>query len=409
VADPTASFLISARDATGVAVASAERNLKSLAATARATRSIFASFGIGIGVNAFARWIKHSIEAKEALGVTAEELKATQAAVSDLSKAWDGLGQSIAKALTPALSGTARLMNDVRMMLDPTPIEEYQLALAAAQRDFEEATSLLAGFKRSGFDPFGADEKALERLSLNLQNAAKALQDLRAAAPPKPIELFDMSAFKMLSEKDLSTQLGLMKDVKVHIEPVIDPNDDLFVDLPKPIELPVVLQLESLPAQIREVSNDMSEEWGRLTESMGRSFRDSFVDFLVDGEFRFKDFLKRLAAEFATSAIFSAIGSTFTPGTFFAQFFGGFRAEGGPLEQGKWYIAGERGPEPIWGGGPGAFAAAGGGRGGPNITIQNHIDARGASMDLIARLPAILEANSKATEARIRDSMRRGR
>lgn len=37
--------------------------------------------------------------------------------------------------------------------------------------------------------------------------------------------------------------------------------------------------------------------------------------------------------------------------------FGGGRAAGGPIEQGKWYIAGEKGPEPVWGGGPGAFAA----------------------------------------------------
>lgn len=47
--------------------------------------------------------------------------------------------------------------------------------------------------------------------------------------------------------------------------------------------------------------------------------------------------------------------------------FGGGRAEGGPLEMGKWYTAGEHGPEPVWGGGPGAFAAsgaAGGGRDG---------------------------------------------
>lgn len=44
--------------------------------------------------------------------------------------------------------------------------------------------------------------------------------------------------------------------------------------------------------------------------------------------------------------------------------FGGGKAEGGPLDMGKWYTAGEHGPEPIWGGGPGAFAAPGMGGGG---------------------------------------------
>lgn len=42
--------------------------------------------------------------------------------------------------------------------------------------------------------------------------------------------------------------------------------------------------------------------------------------------------------------------------------FGGYMAEGGPLQRGKWYIAGENGPEPIWGGGNGAFAFANAGQ-----------------------------------------------
>ncbi len=66
---------------------------------------------------------------------------------------------------------------------------------------------------------------------------------------------------------------------------------------------------------------------------------------------------------------------------FIKGFFGGGRAAGGPLESGKWYIAGERGPEPIWGGGPGAFAAGSGAGAGPinlSIVMNNHmIDTRG--------------------------------
>lgn len=38
--------------------------------------------------------------------------------------------------------------------------------------------------------------------------------------------------------------------------------------------------------------------------------------------------------------------------------FGGGKATGGPLAPGKWYVAGENGPEPIWGGGAGATAVA---------------------------------------------------
>jgi hypothetical protein len=113
-----------------------------------------------------------------------------------------------------------------------------------------------------------------------------------------------------------------------------------------------------------------------------------------------------MLAEMAVSGIFSALASTFPAGSFFSSFFGGFRAQGGPVSVGRAYMVGERGPEMFVPNTNGMIAAS---VGGPSITIQNHIDARGASVDLVARLPAILEANSKATEARIRDSMRRGR
>ena len=87
---------------------------------------------------------------------------------------------------------------------------------------------------------------------------------------------------------------------------------------------------------------------------------------------------------------------------------GGHRAMGGPIEQGKWYTAGENGPEPIWGGGPGAFAT-GYGSGSQHVTIQTHIDARGATTDLAAAMPAILKRNNDTLEGKIIDGLRRRR
>lgn len=59
--------------------------------------------------------------------------------------------------------------------------------------------------------------------------------------------------------------------------------------------------------------------------------------------------------------------------------FGGGMADGGPLDSGKWYIAGEHGPEPIWGGGAGAFAAGyGKGNAGVNHT-EFHMHVNGVT------------------------------
>lgn len=65
-----------------------------------------------------------------------------------------------------------------------------------------------------------------------------------------------------------------------------------------------------------------------------------------------------------------------------AASFGGMRAAGGPIRQGKWYIAGEHGPEPVWGGGSGAFAAGyGRGAGGGAASIRISVDVSGARGD----------------------------
>lgn len=88
--------------------------------------------------------------------------------------------------------------------------------------------------------------------------------------------------------------------------------------------------------------------------------------------------------------------------------FGGGLASGGPLQAGKWYTAGEHGPEPIWGGGPGAFATGyGGGGGGMNVTYN--IDARGATTDLVRALPTILKQNNDALESKIVTGIKRNK
>lgn len=90
---------------------------------------------------------------------------------------------------------------------------------------------------------------------------------------------------------------------------------------------------------------------------------DSFVDKLFDGQLALSDFLdlgKQVVADLIKTFAQLALINPLINGLFGTAFptvsFGGGRAEGGPLEPGKWYIAGERGPEPIWGGGAGAFA-----------------------------------------------------
>jgi hypothetical protein len=182
-----------------------------------------------------------------------------------------------------------------------------------------------------------------------------------------------------------------------------------------------------------EVQTGLFEGFGQTIES---SLSDAFAG-ASDGARGFADSVlnsfKRILADKAASELTGLLGGLFgakkDPGvggsagggvlsSALGALFGGFKAEGGPLTQGKWHIAGEKGPEPIWGGGPGAFAVgykqmAGLQRMG-TVNVNNNvtIDARGATQDgmkvLMAQLPEILKKNRQQTIAEIKDMKGRG-
>lgn len=217
---------------------------------------------------------------------------------------------------------------------------------------------------------------------------------------------------------------------------------------------------------ISKVLDGEAKEWSVYADQAARNMQDAFADFLFD-PFKhgvrgllqeFIDVLRRMVAEAAAAKIFealfgkkdakngggnalggllgaifggagsakaSATGSNFMQGendwwwskvfkqgggwsSILGAIFGGGKAEGGPLQQGKWYIAGERGPEPIWGGGPGAFAMGyGGGGGGMTFAPVYNIDARGASRDLVDALPEILRRNNEQVKQDILGGIQR--
>jgi len=191
--------------------------------------------------------------------------------------------------------------------------------------------------------------------------------------------------------------------------------------------------LEDVEVTAKRVGKAFETEMDLIPEyadRAARSAKDSLEEFLFKPSkagFKgmladFVDTMRHIAAEQAALSIFGEKGSgglgdlvRIGVGAIFGGMqYGGGKAMGGPLEQGKWYTAGEHGPEPIWGGGPGAFAAGYRGGGATHITVTNHVDARGATQDVIKALPAILEANNKqvveAAKLAVRDDMsRRGR
>lgn len=164
-------------------------------------------------------------------------------------------------------------------------------------------------------------------------------------------------------------------------------------------------------AEIDRLFNPIKTKGLEAARVIGQGFRSSFVDWMLDVERDFGELLKRMVAEMAVSGIFDALGTAFSGGTsgfskFFGSFFGGARADGGPVSAGRSYLVGERGPEIFTPRGAGMISPGGG------IAIHmgdTNIDARGATIDLVQRLPKILDDHRQRTKAEIADLIRRNR
>ncbi len=166
-----------------------------------------------------------------------------------------------------------------------------------------------------------------------------------------------------------------------------------------------LLQPIEVTAKRIDELKDSSIKWA---ESLGDGMQSAFAGFLSGAEMNFKDFLKRLAAEWISSQIFAGIGSLVGgPTTFLGKLFGGFRANGGPVSAGRAYVVGERGPELFMPGAGGTIAPNG--AGGLTYAPSYSIDARGADPSVEPRIRAMLADHGRRQKAEIADLMRRGR
>lgn len=164
-----------------------------------------------------------------------------------------------------------------------------------------------------------------------------------------------------------------------------------------------------------------------FAEQAARNMQSAFADFLFDP---FKNGLKgmltgflqtiqRMVAEAAAASILKSIfgagesGKGNGLGAAIGGFFSGLGfADGGSPPVGKASLVGERGPELFVPRSAGTIIPNGGLGGSVSISPVYNIDARGATVDLIQSLPAILEANTRRAvelaRGAIRDDLSRG-
>lgn len=182
-------------------------------------------------------------------------------------------------------------------------------------------------------------------------------------------------------------------------------------------------------------SINATAEWSAETDQAARNIQDALADFIFDpfeGGVRgmlksFVDTLRRMAAEVAAQQIFKKLGGTEGIGNLLGSFLGfgnkptsssgfsGPRAKGGRTSAGSLYEVNENELEffkpdvsgeviPL-----SKMRSRSGGGSAPIVNITNHIDARGATSDLIKALPEVLRRNNDKVKADIIAGIRSGK
>jgi hypothetical protein len=136
----------------------------------------------------------------------------------------------------------------------------------------------------------------------------------------------------------------------------------------------------------------------QASQVLGSALSSAFADAIIEGK-KLNEVMSSLLKTLARAAINAGIMSIFTPGAGggLSPFAGLFKAGGGPVAAGQSYIVGEQGPElfrPQSAGMviPNSVLRQGGSQGGA-IVYSPAIDARGASVEAVARLAQIMEAD----------------
>lgn len=415
--DPTARFVLSGEDRSVAAFDSLDHNLHGIGRSISQTTRFFHEFGLALGLNEVRKWIAGALDVQKASFEQGIAINESKRALEELNSEFEDVARTISIKLIPQVTQAAKFW---REMLFPTEQEsavhqldgilQQQQASIKQMQDQVKGGGAPGSFWKWGLLGYFFGGESIDETKAKIVDAQRVATDTfgkliaardELANKPPPVEDWLKSA--MLGP-------SAAPGPKIEILPDLDQAvwDAKVAEL-KPIEVQIEPHMLPFPdGQLEPVKNKLRDF---AEESLGRGLHDSIVNGLVTGEFAFKDFLKRMAAELFTSALFQGFASMFTGGgagsSFFAGLFGGKRAAGGPVSAGRSYLVGERGPEILTMGASGSISPNGGG--GLVYAPVYNIDNRGAGAGSEAGLRAMLAQRDRQQKAEIADLMRRGR
>lgn len=367
-------------------LANADRNLRTVARSAMQFRNILSGFGVVFSVRAFSNWVKDALEVEKLTKSQAKSIGDAGRAMGQLNAEFQNLARTAATELAPALEHAAKFWKEIFFPSGSqfgSAADALRPQVDAAVAEVERLQRLLntqtVGDANANWFQrllFGTHEDNIAETTQQLAAARAELERLRSvwtSLQGKPQEFNDglqemTAGIKMPAElrqfdfaaANAMVLDGALKEVSATIAKMPD-------DLKK-----LSPEFNTFAAALREPLKDIESESLKAARFVADSFRDAFTGWLLDGEMKFKDFLRRMAIEIGASALFNFLGSAFPGVPLLGKLFGGSRANGGPVRAGMLYKvhANEAFFTP---GSDGHVGKSGGG----GITI--HVDARGAT------------------------------
>lgn len=382
-----AQVIITGIDRTQAAINSAVRGMKTVERTAKVTaRAVNLAFGFLTGtaiVSAFGK-----------ITDAAKKTEEGRRALDDLNRALKD--PSLVSAAT---SFTTALVNGFTKVIQATTVVIKQIKSTATSLGF-----IAEPVDRSQLSNRGPSSRGrrgnVDEMSKMISSWASSLEiEKITAEQQKKVAESTKQARLALAEKQAEDNQRYL-ELKSQLGEIPDLYQSAFDASQATVSKSTQALLDDLDAK--------QQLFKEFASSAAQSMQSAFADFLFDP---FKDGLKgmisgflnvirRMIAEIASQQILSAIFGGFTSkGGFLGAFSKAItgKAIGGPVSGGKPYIVGERGPElfvPGTSGGivPNNRLAMGGG---VTVAPVYNIDARGATADLQAALPSILQENNR--------------
>lgn len=443
--NPEARIAITATDQTAAAFRSAVDNVEHINHSIRGATRTFREFGLALGTRELVEWLNEAAKTAQVTDDQRAALKDAGAAMEQLNESAKTLAASLMSELAPAIQSAAEWW---QQLLFPTGEQKVGGDLDKMHEQVSAIAKELVGLQNGGQvghsawnrwfgDPEARAKELREQLAALLpqMRQMEAEQEKLRNAPNMQLEELDTELIKLQRFPkffaDFSKGSYLTPALAEFIEQVKTASK-LLDGLQTPLEKQIALvkqyrdaiaqglmdpsALNTLADQLLEPINvtarrlkELKPETEKWAREIGDSMKSAFAGWLSGTETSFRDLLRRMAAEFLSSALFSALAQTFGGGGgFWGSFFGGAKASGGPVSAGRGYLVGEKGPEWFSPSQSGTIIPNGVG-GGPAINITNHVDARGADPSAASGIQAALAKNNQLVIAQIRDLMRRGR